>query len=216
MRNLYSRIALIAGLFLMLGLAPAGAGALDDARSLMNQRQYDKAVVVLQAVVDKGDANAQVYFELARAYHWKKDLDNALKYYRKAAELDKIYLTSPLPILNHFKRYDEMIQIGETALSRGDRDVGVFSGLLNAYYDQKKMKDYDRVLRALRSHRYADDYRIDYQRYLLAKAEVRANQYEKAFTYIRKMKDKGLLQYMRTSGDFTPIAKDPRFITLTK
>ncbi len=72
------------------------------------------------------------------------------------------------------------------------------------------------MLRILRSHRYSDAYTIDYQRYLLSKAEVRANQYDKAFGYIRKMKDKGLLQYMRTSGDFTPIAKDPRFIKLTK
>lgn len=216
MRNFCSRIALVAALLLMFGLAPAGAGALDDARALMNSRQYDKAVVVLEAVVTKGNADAQVYFELGRAYHWKRDFDNALKNYRKASELDKKYLTSPLPMLNHFKRYDEMTQIGETALSRGDRDVAVFSGLLNAYYDQKKTRDYDRVLRILRSHRYKDAYTIDYQRYLLAKAEVRANQYEKAFDYIRRMKDKGLLQYMRTSGDFTPIAKDSRFITLTK
>ena len=216
MRSLVSRIVLIVGLFLMFSQVSAGAGALDDAKALMNARQYDKAVAVLEAVAAKGDADAQVYFELARAYHWKKDLDNALKYYRKAAELDKRYLTSPLPILNHFKRYDEMIQIGETALSRGDRDVSVFSGLLNAYYDQKKTKDYDRVLRILRAHHYTDAYRIDYQRYLLAKADVRANQYEKAFEYIRRMKDKGLLQYMRTSDDFVPIAKDPRFVALTK
>jgi tetratricopeptide (TPR) repeat protein len=215
MGKLFSRVALIA-LFMTVGLASAGATALDNARALMNQRQYDKAVVVLEAIVSKGNGNAEVYFELGRAYHWKRDFDNALKNYRKASELDKKYLTAPLPMLNHFKRYDEMMQIGETALSRGDRDVAVFSGLLNVYYDQKKTRDYERVLGMLRSHRYADPYRIDYQRYLLAKAEVRANQYEKAFTYIRPMKDKGLLQYMRTSGDFTPIAKDPRFIALTK
>jgi TPR repeat protein len=68
MRKSCSRIALIVGLFLMFSLGPAGAGALDDARALMNQRQYDKAIVVLETAVSKGNANAQVYFELGRAY----------------------------------------------------------------------------------------------------------------------------------------------------
>jgi tetratricopeptide (TPR) repeat protein len=138
MRKLCSRIASIAGLILTLGVASAGAGALEDATSLMDRRQYDKAVAVLEAAVAKGNADAKLFSELGRAYHWKRDFDKALKNYRKASELDKKYLTSPLPILDHFKLYDEMIQIGETALSRGDRGVAVFSGLLNAYYDQKK------------------------------------------------------------------------------
>jgi hypothetical protein len=78
-----------------------------------------------------------------------------------------------------------------------------------------KTQDYDRVLRILRSPRYTDAYTIDYQRYLLAKAEVRSGQYEKSFDYIRRMKDKGLLQYVRTSEDFASIAKNPRFIAMT-
>jgi tetratricopeptide (TPR) repeat protein len=171
---------------------------------------------VLQPVVANGTATAEEINELGIAYHWKKDYDNALKYYRQASNLDKTYLTSPLPILDHFKLYDEMIQIGEAVLSRGDTTPGVLTGLLNAYYSTAKWADYERVLGVLKATTYADPYDADYQRYVLAKAEVRAGRHEEAIAYIAGMTTRSLLQFMATASDFDPIANDPRFIEMTK
>lgn len=203
-------------LSLVLGHGPALAGALEDARALMDQRRYDDAIAVLQQVVDAGTATAEEINELGIAYHWKKDFDNALKYYRRAADLDKTYLTSPLPILDHFKRYEEIIQIGEAVLSRGDTTPGVLTGLLNAYYSTGKQADYERVLGVLKAATYSDPYDADYQRYVLAKAEVRAGRHEEAIAYISRMTTRSLLQFMATAAEFGPIAKDPRFIEMTK
>jgi tetratricopeptide (TPR) repeat protein len=134
------------GFVLVLSHVATFAGPLEDARALMDARRYDEAIAVLQPAVANGTATAEQINELGIAYHWKKDYDNALKYYRQAANLDKTYLTSPLPILDHFKLYDEMIQIGEAVLSRGDKTPGVLTGLLNAYYSTAKWADYERVL----------------------------------------------------------------------
>ena len=216
MRGSNLRSVILGGLLLILGCVSVNAAVLDDARAFIDARQYDKAIALLQGLADRGNASAEVYNELGRAYHWKKDMDNALKSYRKAAQLDKKFLTSPLPILDHFKLYDEIIQIGETYLTGGGRDPGVITGLLNAYYVQKNTRDYERVLSLLKAQRYSDAYEIDYQRYVLAKAEVRAGQYEQAIAYIRKMKNRALLQFMRTANDFGPISKDARFIEMTK
>jgi tetratricopeptide (TPR) repeat protein len=216
MRSLRSCSVVFCGLLLILSQAPARADALIDAEAFIKARQYDKAIAVLEPVVTAGKAPAEVYNTLGTAYNWKKDYDKALKNYRQAAKLDKKFLTSPMPILGHFKRYDEMIQIGEAVLTKGERDPAIFTALLNAYYDTKNTREYDRILRMLKAQRYSAPYEIDYQRYVLAKAEVRAGHHEAAFAYIGRMKDKSLLQFMRTQSDFGPVSKDPRFIKMTK
>ena len=216
MRGLRLCSAVLCGLLLMLSQTPSRADALNDAQALIKARQYDKAVAVLAPVVAAGKASAEAYNTLGTAYHWKKDYDKALENYRQAARLDKKFLTSPMPILDHFKRYDEMIQIGEAVLSRGDRNPGILTALLNAYYITKNTREYDRVLGILQAQRYSTPYEIDYQRYVLAKAEVRAGRHEAAIAYIAKMKDKSLLHFMQTQSDFGPISNDPRFIKMTK
>lgn len=205
-----------AGFVLVLGHVAASAGPLEDARALMDARRYDEAIAVLQPAVANGTATAEEINELGIAYHWKKDYDNALKYYRQASNLDKTYLTSPLPILDHFKLYDEMIQIGEAVLSRGDTSPGTLTGLLNAYYSTGDTTEYGRVLGILKTQTYTDPYDADYQRYVLAKAEVRAGRHEEAIAYIAGMTTRSLLQFMATASDFDPIANDPRFIEMTK
>lgn len=206
----------LAGLLLVVGPASVRADSLGEARTLLEARDYDGAIRMLEGLVAATNASAEVHNELGVAYHWKKDYDNALKHYRQAAKLDKLYLTSPLPILDHFKLYDEMIQIGEAVLSRGDTSPGILTGLLNAYHNTGNRPEYERVLGILKAQAYADPYDIDYQRYVLAKAEVRAGRHEEAIAYIARMTTRSLLQFMATAEDFDPIARDPRFIAMTK
>ncbi|PKP77644.1 MAG: hypothetical protein CVT81_08335 [Alphaproteobacteria bacterium HGW-Alphaproteobacteria-3] len=216
MRGSILRGLVVGVLIYMLAPATAGAGPLEDARTLIDARRYDEAVKVLEQAVAADNASAELYNELGIAYHWTKDYDRALKYYRQAAKLDKTYLTSPLPILDHFNLYDEMIQIGEAALSQGDTHPGVLTGLLNAYYMTGNEPEHQRVLGILKAQTYVDLYEMDYQRYVLAKVEVRAGRHEEAIAYIAQMTTTSLLQFMATASDFDPIAQDPRFIEMTK
>lgn len=216
MRSAYLCRLIFGGLLLILSLVSASADTLDDANALIGAGRYDEAIVMLEGAVVSGNAAAELYDTLGRAYHWKKDFDNALKNYRLAAKLDKRFLTSPLPILDHFKLYDEIIQIGEAVLSRGDRDPWILSSLLNAYYDTKNTGEYERVLGILAAQSYSDAYTADYQHYVLAKAEVRAGRHDEAIAYISQMGDKSLLQFMQTAPEFEPIKSDSRFIAMTK
>ncbi len=207
---------LVLGLFSMFGLAAAQASPLEDARNQIAARQYDRAIATLEKVVSAGKANAEVYNELGKAYHWKKDFDNALKNYRIAAKLDKKYLTSALPILDGQQQYDEIIQIGEAAVAHGDKSPTTLTALLNAYFAIKDTKEYDRVLGIVKAQRYSGNYDANYRLYILAKAEMRANQPEAAIAHIEEMDDRALLQYMRTVREFQPLTKDERFIKKTR
>jgi hypothetical protein len=68
----------------------------------------------------------------------------------------------------------------------------------------------------LKATTYTDPYDADYQRYVLAKAEVRAGRHEEAIAYIARMTTRSLLQFMATAEDFDPIANDSHFIEMTK
>jgi tetratricopeptide (TPR) repeat protein len=83
--------------------------------------EWRGACALPQPAVADGTATAEQINELGIAYHWKKDYDNALKHYRQAAKLDKTYLTSPVPILDHVKLYDHHVAAAVHGHGRGFR-----------------------------------------------------------------------------------------------
>jgi tetratricopeptide (TPR) repeat protein len=216
MKRLTSFHAGLFGLLLLFCAPAAWATPLDEAQSLISAGNYDRAIELLEQVVKDSTATAEVYNVLGNAYAWKKDYDNALKNYRVAAKLDKKYVTSPLPLLNQFERYDEIIRVGEAAVANGDKSPHVLTALLNAYFVTKNTRKYDRVVTLVKSQKYTNPEDIEYQKYILAKAALRADNKEGAMEYINLMSDKKFLQYMRTQPDFKPLYDDPRFIKKTE
>jgi tetratricopeptide (TPR) repeat protein len=203
------------GLLFVVALPAAHADVVGDAERLIAQRRYDEAVVILEKAVASGHANADVYNELGIAYNWKQDYENALKNYRQATKLNPKYATSALPVLDHFNLYDEIIGIGEAQIAKGDKRPFILTSLLNAYYETKNTRQYQRVLDIVKGERYSDDHDANYRLFILAKAEVRAGRNDSALDYVAQMHDKSLLQFMRTAKDFQPIANDARFKKLT-
>ncbi len=206
----------VVGLLMAAGPAAAQTDPLTTSKSLIESRQYDQVIELLEKEVAAGRANAAIYNNLGIAYNWKQEYEKALKNYRLAAKLDPRYVTAPLQILNHFRLYDEIIQIGEADLAKGYKRPTVLTALLNAYYDTKKPSEYQRVLDIVKAQTYSSAYDANYRLYILVKAEVRAGRSREAIGYVAQMDDKSLLQYMRTSDDFKPIASDPRFQKLTE
>lgn len=211
MRNLALCSLLFLGWLLVPTPASAQANALADARAFYAQRQYDKSAAVLEKWIASGHADAETYNELGRAYHMMQDYEQALKSYRQAAKLDPKYTLSLLPIILHFKSYDEVIRLGEGELAKGDMDPIVLTSLLGAYHQQ-----YLRVLDIVKAQRYSDAYDANYRLFILAKAEVYAGRYDSAIAYTAQINDRAILQFMRTFEDFKPIADDPRFKKLTE
>jgi len=162
------RSSVFAALVVFVLFAPivAWADALEDAKGLIAKRQYDEAIAILEKLVFSGGADARIYYELGKAYNWKKDWENALKNYRQAMNLDpKKYATATLPVLDHFGLYDEIIRIGEAEFAKKAPPDANFrfyvqpstlSALLDAYYNKKNTQQYQRVLQIIKAQQYSD------------------------------------------------------------
>jgi hypothetical protein len=216
MKSALSFQSALFGLLLLFCAPAAWSAPVDEAHSLISAGNYDRAIEILEQVVKDAKATAKVYNDLGDAYAWKMDYDNTLKNSMVSAKLDKKYLTSPLPMLNYFRRYDEIVQVGETAVANGDRSPGVLTALLNVYFETKNSRKYDRTVALVKAKQYSKFGDIEYQKYILAKVELRANNKEGAMKYINLMSDKKFLHYMRTQQDFKLLYDDPRFIKKTE
>jgi tetratricopeptide (TPR) repeat protein len=93
MSSLYSikRLLLLLGLVIgSVTLAQAGnpQGDFAKANEFYKNKDYDKAIVLYQGIVDHGLESAPIYFNLGNAYFKNGDLGRAILYYMKAERLD--------------------------------------------------------------------------------------------------------------------------------
>ena len=76
--------------FLFSAIMVFGQGTMEEAKRCLNQKEYDKAVRIFQALADKGEVEAKFY--LARCYTFgqgvPQDYSKAVYWYKKAAEQD--------------------------------------------------------------------------------------------------------------------------------
>lgn len=64
------------------------ASSLADVRSAIKAENWSKSIRLLKTIVDKGQANADVYNLLGFSLRKSGDMDNALDYYLKALKLN--------------------------------------------------------------------------------------------------------------------------------
>ena len=88
------------GLLILIGLlygpAAAGSSTLEDARSLFEDRRYDKVIALVKKETRKSGDNADLLILMADSYLAQGNSSKAEKYYRQALDVDPHHIDGSL------------------------------------------------------------------------------------------------------------------------
>ena len=196
---------------------------------MMVRKQYAEAVPIYEKLIAQEPRNAALLNKLGIAYQQQAMLDQAKRYYERAAKVDKTYANAHNNIGTvHYQRrkYGKAIRAYKKALEIRPDMAPVHSNLGYAYFAQRH---YDEALAAFgraleldptvfeRAHsggsllqdRSVDDPGLF--NFLLAKSFAAMGNAERCAHYLRKARDEGYkgLAAARTDPAFAKVINDP-------
>jgi len=89
-------IAVVVLVALLWGAAAAGSDALEEAKSLFEDRRYDKVIALIKKETRKQGENADLLVLMADSYLAQGNQGKAEKYYRRALDLDPLHIDGSL------------------------------------------------------------------------------------------------------------------------
>lgn len=111
----------------------------DELKTLLDNKQYDK-IIVLHASSSKEYSAKSLYY-IGLAYYMKEDDNNSIKFMDSSINKDT---RDPAPhftkasILNYMEKYNEAIKCFQTAINIKPDDAEFYSGLGDSYYQLEK------------------------------------------------------------------------------
>ncbi len=199
------------------------------ADTLMARKQYSDAVVIYKKLIEQEPQNAVLLNKLGIAYHQQTLLDQAKRYYERAARADKHYANA----LNNLgaleydrRRYRQAVKQYLRALKIAPEMATAYRNLGSAYLAQKKYDQtfaaYHRALEldpqvfearggfgTVLQHIGVDDKGTFF--FFLAKSYASLGNAERCAHYLRRARDEGYagLAAVQTDPAFTRVLKDP-------
>lgn len=110
----------------------------------LKQSRYDKALAYYEEATRLSPNTAHLQFEWGRVYHSMGLLDEAIKKYNYAIQLDSEYDPTYIylgDIYRQNKDYDKAIEMYLTAIAKDDSLVTAHSGLAFVYHEQGKIQE---------------------------------------------------------------------------
>lgn len=208
-------VASLAVLLLVLP-GPARAETLRDAQQLISQGRYDEAISALRGLITSEPTNAAAAVTLARAYHWKRDLPNAKRWYREAVRLDTRYRLDIVGLLDELEESDEIVRLVAPELAKGNRRPALLGSLLTAYERLGRKAEAAAVVQTLINTSYDRPYDSDYRNYILAYVSLAEGNTSAALSHLGQISDERLRVYARTSPKFQKLRGNADFDKLTR
>jgi tetratricopeptide (TPR) repeat protein len=175
LRNAVLAFVLVAGIAVIPGTLKADQSLSDKwvayGQQLVAHLKYDQAIQAFSTAARANNRNAAAYKGLGNAFYYKRDYNNALKYYKYAYQLNpadtglgafipKLEVATsqsvqagPAEIAARYynaRQYDQAIQSYTSALTANPNDAKSWQGLGNCYYvKQDKDKAVEAYKKAL-------------------------------------------------------------------
>ncbi len=168
----------------------------------------------LQREVRDHPKSAEAHAALGQAYHWRKDFASAERAYRAAASLDPRYVSAIVPLLDEYRKWDEIIDLA----ARGQWSTlssSILGSLATAYHEKGKNVQAKMIVQELEHRSRLSQEEDDYRHYVLAYASLWADDSKSALEHLRAIKNPAMLHYAATSPKFEKLFKDPTFLGLT-
>lgn len=196
---------------------------------LMARKDYAEAAAVYQKLVGQDPRNAIMLNKVGIAYHQQTMLDQAKRYYERAARADRTYANAFNNIGTIYyqrKNYRKAVRSYKKALAIRPDMAAVHSNLGYAYFAQKRYDDamlaFHRALEldpgvfersqhvgSLLQDRSVDDRGLFY--FFLAKSFASMGNAERCAHYLRKARDEGYRSMAAVQSDpaFAGVLHDP-------
>jgi len=201
------------------------------ARLYLVRKEYPEAQAIFRKLTAEYPNNAVYWNELGIALHSQSDLRAALKYYQKAAKLDKHYADPENNIGTVYyaeKKYAKAVRAYKRALAIKEDSAPFYLNLGYAYFAEKQYEEsiiafrkalqydpeafdsskshggtvvQDRSLTTDRAHFY----------FLLAKSFAESGNAARCALYLKKARDEGYkdMNSINTDPSFAKVIKDP-------
>ncbi len=196
---------------------------------MMVRKQYAEAAALYLNLVQQEPRNAVLLNKLGIAYHQQMILDQAKRYYERAAKADRTYANAYNNIGTVYyqrRNYRKAIRAYKQALHINPNMATVYSNLGYAYFGQKHYEEamdafhraleldptvFDRSQSAgtLLQDRSVSDHGLFY--FFLAKSFAQVGNAERCAEYLRKARDEGYpgLASAKTDPAFASVLHDP-------
>jgi len=179
------------------------------------EQKYDEAITILEKEIESDSDNSCAFLLIAVAYHWKKDFDVALAYYRNATNLSPEFRLFIVPLLSDLENWNEIIEIAEPAVKKGNNSPEILGSLLNAYWNTNRKDDIEGLVDNMLNANYEEQWKRCYNNYNLAAYYLKLDQFQVAKAYLKKIVGTDLLKYVQTDPQFEKLFFDPEFQEIT-
>jgi tetratricopeptide (TPR) repeat protein len=192
-------------------------GRMPKAEELLGQGKYDEAILILKDVIHTNPEDALAFLRLAQAYHWKKNFEEALGYYKRATELDRKYRLAVIPLLVDLDKYRDIIELVGPEFEQGAlRNPSILGSLAYAYRKTANKEKAEAAIKVVRETEYEKAGEKDYRLYVLAYDALWHDDKSLSKEYLREIKDIRFLEYATTDKWFMKLWADPEFVEITK